>query len=266
MQTAAAVHFSQWSSKHDNLMRCVCVSCVAALPVCHYGRCWEGDADEGIRQDDDWHDRALCHSGTLPLLLGPLSLHQHLLWWVNPTWRVSLYRPEQEGKHTLSDFDFLKDGSLQTHSWRLKVSQDVSERNVLKIIYQKSCALPRAVPQICWSHAELSSSLLWRFNRERLEAEQTPLTSLFRLEVTVCMCVWLDCCLGLYKPCSGGDQPQLFTQQNIITYMSCRRWWSCRLSCSSAVLSKLTAAADFLVFHLYVRKLLGSCDKQMATN
>lgn len=55
----------------------LCVFCLAAD---QYGlRKW--GADEGILQDDDRHDRALCHSGTIAILLDRLYHDQCLLWW-----------------------------------------------------------------------------------------------------------------------------------------------------------------------------------------
>lgn len=63
-----------------------CVFCPTAR---QYGL-WKRGADEGILQDDDWHDRALHHAGAFALLLDRLSRHQHLLWWaaVTPQWPI----------------------------------------------------------------------------------------------------------------------------------------------------------------------------------
>lgn len=61
----------------DSLMMGLCVFCLVA----HQYGLWKWGADEGILQDDDWHDRALCHSGTITILLDRLYHDQCLLWW-----------------------------------------------------------------------------------------------------------------------------------------------------------------------------------------
>lgn len=62
---------------HHDLPSCV------LCPVSSAGQhgLWERGADEGILQDDDGHDRALCHSGAFPLLLDGLPHRQRLLRW-----------------------------------------------------------------------------------------------------------------------------------------------------------------------------------------
>lgn len=54
-----------------------CAFCPTAY---HYGL-WKRGADERILQDDDWHDRAVCHAGPFAFLLDCLCHDQCLLWW-----------------------------------------------------------------------------------------------------------------------------------------------------------------------------------------